>query len=260
MPTSATENRVAIVTGAADGIGAATATALAHSATRVLLTDIRENPLNERAQQLRTEGREIATCLADISDPLKCKEIVDAAIDTWGRLDILVNCAAIGTIRIGGTVESITPEDWLLAQATNLNALYHLSRLALPHLRLNATGGCIITLSSMGAYTTDPDRPSHAYSASKGGVTSLTSAMAASFGASGVRVNAVIPGLTRTRLTQDIRDSEHGLSERLRRIPLGRVAEPEEIAAAILFLCSEAASYISGAELIIDGGASCVSS
>src|SRR5262249_32489791 len=149
----------------------------------------------------------------------------DVAARAFGRLDVVLNNAGVGTMVVGGTVETIAMEHWDLAQDVNVRAMYLVSRAAIPHLR-GAGGGAIVTVASVSAFRASVERPPHAYAASKGAVLALTRAMAASYGRDRIRVNAICPGTIRTRLTADIvervaRDAAEGHG-----IPLGRVGEP----------------------------------
>jgi NAD(P)-dependent dehydrogenase (short-subunit alcohol dehydrogenase family) len=174
-------------------------------------------------------------------------------VRAFGRLDVVLNNAGVGTMVVGGTVESIGLDHWDLAQDVNVRAIYLVSRAAVPHMR--GDGGAIVNIASVSAFRGSVERPSHAYAASKGAVLSLTRAMAASYGRDRIRVNAICPGTIRTRLTADIVERAEQAAQEGHGIPLGRVGEPEDIAKCALFLASEEASFISGAQIIVDGGA-----
>ena len=148
-------------------------------------------------------GGSAVTVVADLAKPEDCAAVVEAAVRAHGRIDVLFNNAGVGTMVVGGTVETIDLEHWDLAQDVNVRAMYLTSRAALPHLRA-AGGGAIINTASVSAFVGRAERPTHAYAASKGAVLSLTRAMAVSFGRDKIRVNAICPGLIRTRLTRDI--------------------------------------------------------
>jgi NAD(P)-dependent dehydrogenase (short-subunit alcohol dehydrogenase family) len=254
METRRLDGKVAIITGSATGIGRATALVFSAAGARVALADVREPELQSTVAEVRRAGGEVVSVRADLARPEDCAAIVDAAVQTFGRIDVLVNNAGVGTMVVGGTVETIGLEQWDLAQDVNVRGIYLVSRAALPHLRA-AGGGAIVNISSVAAFRGTRARPSHAYAASKGAVLSLTRSMATSYGADGIRVNAICPGTIRTRLTADIveraeRDAREGAG-----IPIGRVGEPEDIARCALFLVSDDASFISGAHIVVDGGA-----
>jgi len=248
--------KVAIITGAATGIGRATALLFARAGARVALVDVRPTELADAlalVQGAAGPGAAVAIT-ADLARPDDCASAVARAVEAFGRLDILFNNAGIGTVVVGGTVETIDLGLWDLTQDVNVRAMYLLSRAALPHLRA-AGGGSIINTSSVSALTASRERPTHAYAASKGAVLALTRAMAVSFGRDRVRVNAICPGLIRSRLTADIVDAAEGAAADGLGIPIGRVGEPEDIAQCALFLASDAAAFITGTQIVVDGGA-----
>lgn len=251
--SGALKGKVAIITGAATGIGRASALLFARAGARVALADLREPELARTEADVRAAGGEVASITADLSRPDDCAAVVAAAVRAFGRLDVLLNNAGVGTMVVGGTVESITLEHWDLAQDVNVRAMYLVSRAAVPHMR--SAGGAIVNIASVSAFRGSMDRPSHAYAASKGAVLSLTRAMAASYGRDGIRVNAICPGTIRSRLTADIVDRVERAAKEGHGIPLGRVGEPEDIARCALFLASDDASFISGAHIVADGGA-----
>jgi meso-butanediol dehydrogenase/(S,S)-butanediol dehydrogenase/diacetyl reductase len=247
------EGRVAIITGAATGIGRASAVLFARAGARVALADVRPEELAAAAAEVRAAGGEATTIAADLGQPDDCAAVVEGAVRAFGRLDVLLNNAGVGTMVVGGTVESIALERWDLALDVNVRAIYLVSRAAVPHMR--GRGGAIVNISSVSAFRGSVERPSHAYAASKGAVLALTRAMAASYGRDGIRVNAICPGVIRTRLTAHIVDGAERAAKEGRGIPLGRVGEPEDIARCALFLASDDASFVSGAALVADGGA-----
>jgi NAD(P)-dependent dehydrogenase (short-subunit alcohol dehydrogenase family) len=255
MPERATlRGKVALVTGAATGIGRASALLFARAGARVALADVRGPELERTAADLRAAGGETTSIVADLARPGDCAAVAEATVRAFGRLHVLLNNAGVGTMVVGGTVETITLEHWDLAQDVNVRAMYLVSGAAVPHMR-EAGGGAIVNISSVSAFRGSVQRPTHAYAASKGAVLALTSAMAASYGRDGIRVNAICPGTIRTRLTADIVDRAERAAREGHGIPLGRVGEPEDIAQCALFLASDGASFISGAHIVVDGGA-----
>jgi NAD(P)-dependent dehydrogenase (short-subunit alcohol dehydrogenase family) len=252
--SGALNGKVAIITGAATGIGRASALLFARAGARVALVDVREPELARTEADVRAAGGEAMALAADLVQPDDCAAVVTRAVRGFGRLDVLLNNAGVGTMVVGGTVESISLEHWDLAQDVNVRAIYLVSRAAVPALR-GAGGGAIVNIASVSAFHGSVDRPTHAYAASKGAVLALTRAMAASYGRDGIRVNAICPGTIRTRLTADIVERVERSAKEGHGIPLGRVGEPEDIARCALFLASDDASFISGAALVADGGA-----
>jgi NAD(P)-dependent dehydrogenase (short-subunit alcohol dehydrogenase family) len=252
--SGALRDKVAVITGAATGIGRASALLFARAGARVALADAREPELARTAADVRAAGGEAAPIVADLACPDECAAVIAGAVRAFGRLDVLLNNAGVGTMVVGGTVETITLEQWDLAQDVNVRAMYLVTRAAVPHLRA-AGGGAIVNVASVSAFRGSVGRPSHAYAASKGAVLALTRVMAASYGRDGIRVNAICPGTIRTRLTADIVDRVEREAKEGHGIPLGRVGEPEDIARCALFLASDDASFISGAHIVADGGA-----
>src|SRR5882724_2049741 len=235
--SGALKGKVAVITGAATGIGRASALLFARAGARVMLADSREPELARTEADVRAAGGEAASLVADLGRPDLCAAVVETALRAFGRLDVLLNNAGVGTMVVGGTVESIEIERWDLAQDVNVRAIYLLSRAAVPKMR--GDGGAIVNISSVSAFRGSMERPSHAYAASKGAVLALTRAMAASYGRDRIRVNAICPGTIRTRLTADIierverevaegvdqRHADRGRRRRARRRDL-RAAQP----------------------------------
>jgi NAD(P)-dependent dehydrogenase (short-subunit alcohol dehydrogenase family) len=248
------DGRVAIITGAATGIGRATALLFAQAGARLILADVRAEELAQTAAAVRGVGGDPVAVTADLAKAEGCAAVVAAADQAAGRLDVLFNNAGVGTMVVGGTVETIELERWDLAQDVNVRGIYLVSRAAVPLMRWSG-GGSIINTASVSAFRGSASRPSHAYAASKGAVLALTHAMAASYGSDRIRVNAICPGTIRTRLTADIIDRVEREVAAGRHIPLGRVGEPEDIARCALFLASDDAAWISGTHIVVDGGA-----
>jgi NAD(P)-dependent dehydrogenase (short-subunit alcohol dehydrogenase family) len=248
----ALDGRVGIITGAATGIGRATAFAFARAGARLVVTDVREDELARTIDALGA-GKDVVSLAADLVQPEACSAVVAKAVSTFGRVDVLFNNAGVGTMVVGGTVETIDLELWDLAQDVNVRAMYLVSRAAVPAMR-TVGGGSIINTSSVSAFRGSTSRPSHAYAASKGAVLALTHAMAASYGRDRIRVNAICPGTIRTRLTADFIERAERDAAEGRGIPLGRVGEPEDIAGCALFLASDDSAWISGTEIVVDGG------
>jgi meso-butanediol dehydrogenase/(S,S)-butanediol dehydrogenase/diacetyl reductase len=250
-----TSRKVAIVTGAGSGIGAATARLLAEQGWSLVLCGRRVEPLEHLAAQI---GARAAP--GDVADAEVVAGIVERAVTELGRIDGLVLNAGIV---IEGSVESIEPEEWDRTLRTNLTAPYLMARAAMPHLR--DTRGAVVSVSSIGALQAAP--ASVAYAASKAGLVMLSQSMALDHGREGIRVNCVCPGWTRSEMSdEDMRTfgAPRGLSvdaanaHATALVPAGRAAEPREIAEAIAWLLSPRASYVNGAVLTVDGGTSVV--
>ncbi len=251
--------KVALITGGTVGIGLATAHAFVREGARVLIVgrDAAAGAATVATIAAAWGADTIRYHQADVARDEDCAAAVAAAVAAFGGLTIVVANAAVGTRTIGGTVESITPDEWELAYRTNLGGTVAICRAALPHLRL-AGGGAIVLTSSISALIGTTGRPTHAYAATKGAILALTRAMAVSYGPERIRVNALIPGLIRTRLTIDLLDDPERAARAVAGIPLGFAGEPEDIAAAALFLASDEARFVTGATLVVDGGATVV--
>jgi NAD(P)-dependent dehydrogenase (short-subunit alcohol dehydrogenase family) len=252
------EGKAAIITGAATGIGRASALLFARAGAVLALADVREAELQRTVADVAAAGGTAVAIAADLARPEDCARVVEAAVRAHGRLDVLFNNAGVGTMVVGGTVETIPLDAWDLAMDVNVRAMYLVSRAAIPALRA-AGGGSIVNTASVSAFQGSPTRPTHAYAASKGAVLALTRAMAVSCGPDRIRVNAICPGLIRTRLTADIADAAARRAAAGEGVPLGRVGEPEDIARCALFLASDDSSFITGTEIVVDGGARALS-
>jgi len=236
------EGMAAIVTGAAGGIGRAAVAALAGRGARVLAVDRREE-VGEIAAGPSEGGAEVVARTVDVTAPAEVEAMVAAAVERFGRLDVLVNNA--GATGIPATIAEQDPAAFERVFAINVGGVFLGMKYAMPHLAADG-GGAIVNVSSVTAVRPLPGLG--AYSASKEAVVSLTRVAALEGAAAGVRVNAVLPGPTATRMI-----GEQDFSSD---VPLGRAAAPEEPAAAICFLASPAASFITGEALLVDGGMS----
>ena len=235
-----------IVTGAASGIGRATAERFSKEGANVVLADIADD-LNEVAGTL-PDDRTLAV-KTDVSKSKEVDALIEKTVERFGRLDVLVNNAGIAPM---GGISDLSDEEWQSTLDVDLNSVFYASRSAIPHLK-KSKGSIVNTASVSG---TGGDWGLTAYNAAKGGVVNLTRSMALDLGESGVRVNSVCPSMTRTGLTEDMMDDDELISAFEKRIPLGRVCEPEEVAAVIAFLASEDASFVTGTNMSVDGGVS----
>jgi meso-butanediol dehydrogenase / (S,S)-butanediol dehydrogenase / diacetyl reductase len=238
-------DKVVIVTGAGSGIGAATARRFAEAGAAVVLAGRTPAKLRRVAGEL-PEARTLVHAV-DVSDCGAVLALIDATVERFGRIDVLVNNAGIAST---GAIDEAPLEDWDRVMATDVSGVLYCMRVAAPFLK--ATKGCVINVSSVSGL--GGDWGMSFYNTAKGAVTNLTRAAALDFGPAGVRVNAVCPSLTRSDMTEDMLDDEALMQRFCERIPLGRAAEPEEVAAVIAFLASDDARFITGANIPVDGG------
>lgn len=238
-------DKVVLVTGAASGIGAATAKRFAREGARLVLVDIAD--LGETQEAIG--GQDVLAISADVSIAAQARDMVNQAVSHFGKLDVLVNNAGVYA---GGDPAEISDEDWRKVIATDLDGVFYGCRAAVPHLA--KTKGSIVNTASVSG--TGGDWNTLPYNAAKGGVVNFTRSLAMDLGSRGIRVNAVCPSLTRTGMTKDTFEDPEALAKFAERIPLGRPCEPEEVAAVIAFLASDDASFITGANIPVDGGVS----
>jgi NAD(P)-dependent dehydrogenase (short-subunit alcohol dehydrogenase family) len=241
-------DKVAIVTGASSGLGVAFATGLAEAGADIVLGARRADKLADTAKLVAAAGRRSAVAATDVASPADCQALVNAAIDTFGRVDILVNNAGVGTA-VPATRE--TPEQFRQVIDINLNGCFWMAQACA---RVMKPGSSIVNISSVLGITT-AGLPQAAYSASKAGLLGLTRDLAQQWsGRKGIRVNAIAPGFFASEMTEQYLPGY--MAEQLRRAPLGRAGEAAELTAAVLFLASDAGSYITGQTLVVDGGLS----
>lgn len=238
--------KTVIITGAATGIGAATARLFSNEGANVIVNGRRPDALNESVAALPAE-RTLAHP-GDASDPKTCAALVQAAVERFGRLHVLVNNAAVVAM---GDAEATSEAEFRRVMDVNVGGYFLMAKAAMPELK--KTRGCIVMTSSVSGL--GGDWGMLAYNTSKGAVSNMVRAMAMDHGKDGVRVNAVNPSMTDTRMTKDFQN-DAVLARFKDRIPLGRIAEPEDIAAVIAFLASDDARFVTGVNLPVDGGLS----
>jgi NAD(P)-dependent dehydrogenase (short-subunit alcohol dehydrogenase family) len=243
---------VALVTGGATGIGFATALALGRDGARVVLAGLPGSPLPEAVDALVADGIDAIAVEADVGRAADAERAVAAAVEAYGRLDALVNCAGTSAVAPLATMDEA---DWDRVFDTNVRGVFLMSRAAIPALAASGDGA-IVNVASQLALAAVPGFS--AYCASKAAVLHLTRCMALELLPSGVRVNAVCPGGVDTPLLQrafpDGRGPQGTLDDLVAAHPIGRLGRPEEVAAAIRFLVSAEASFVVGAGLVVDGG------
>jgi NAD(P)-dependent dehydrogenase (short-subunit alcohol dehydrogenase family) len=240
------DDKVAVVTGASSGLGVAFATALADAGADLVLAARRADRLEGTRRLVEERGRRALAVTADVSQPEEAQAVIDAAIQGLGRVDVLVNNAGRGTA-VPSTRE--TPEQFRAVIDINLSGCYWMAQASG---RVMQPGSAIINVASVAALTSG-GLPQAAYSASKAGLIGLTRDLAVQWtGRKGIRVTALAPGFFPSEMTDQFPDGY--LESQLPRIPAGRTGDPAELAAALVFLASPAAGYITGTTLIVDGG------
>ena len=245
-------DKVAIITGAGGGIGRATAILFAQEGAKVVVVDYVPQGGLETVEMITRNGGEAIFVETDVSKAAAVEKMVRTAVDTYGRIDILFNNAAI---TIPASVVDATEEVWDKTMEVDLKGVFLPSKYAIPHIIKGGGGSVINTASMCGLVASTNQAP---YSAAKGGVIALTRQMAIDYAAHNIRVNSICPSEVRTPMflgfINRAPDPEKKMQELVARIPLGRVAEPDEIAHAALFLASDESSYVTGVTLPVDGG------
>jgi len=241
------KGRVALVTGGGTGICRGIALAFAAHGCDVAITSRKAEHLEPTVAELRSTGRRALAKVADVRDPTAVNDVVSATVAELGRLDILVNGAAGNFICLA---ENLSPNGFGTVVDIDLKGTFHVSRAALPHLRAN--GGSILNISATLQYLGTIGQ-SHA-AAAKAGIDSLTQTLACEWGPYGIRVNGIAPGPIEG--TEGVRrlTNEQSRESALRQCPLGRMGTIDDVAKASLYLCSDAASFVNGVTLVVDGG------
>ncbi len=246
--------KVALVTGGASGIGGAACRLFAaHGAAGVVIADINDEAGQTLAAELGKGGVKVVFEHLDVSDEPGWARVMDGVRSLFGRLDVLVNNAGRGGPLSRPTVEHTTVEGWEVTFATNARGVFLGIKHAVPLMRA-AGGGSIINTASV--YAIVGDDFGTAYAASKGAVRALSKTAAIQYASEGIRVNAVFPGFVETPMTRNFHSQPGVREKRTAMTPLGRLAQPDDIAWGILFLATDESRYMTGSELVIDGGVS----
>jgi len=245
------KDKVALITGAASGIGRETALLFAQEGASVLCVDIQLEGAEHTVRDIAKAGGAAATCRADVASASDCEAMIAAAERQFGKLNVLFNNAGI-MHSDDGTSEGTSEDTWDLTMNINLKGVFLGCKYGIPALR-RAGGGSVINTASFVAHL-GAATPQVAYTASKGGVLALTRELAVIHARENIRVNALCPGPLRTELLMKFLDTEEKKQRRLVHIPMGRFGEAREMAQAALFLASDASSYMTGAEFLVDGG------
>ncbi|MCL4113958.1 UNVERIFIED_CONTAM: hypothetical protein GTU68_035261 [Idotea baltica] len=245
------KGKVALITGAGNGIGKETALLFANEGAKVVLVDIKQEDVKNVVAMIKKRGQMAASIQADVSKAADCEKMVSFAEATYGKLDILFNNAGIMHGDDGNAMQT-EEEVWDLTMDINVKGVFFGCKYGIPAL-LRSGGGSIINTASfvaiVGAAT-----PQIAYTASKGAVQAMTRELAVIHARENVRVNALCPGPLKTELLMSFLNTEEKKQRRLVHVPMGRFGEAHEIAAAVLFLASDESSYVTGTDMIVDGG------
>jgi len=239
--------KVALVTGGGRGIGRAVALALADAGADVVVAVSRDiNAAEAVAEEIRAKGRRALARQTDVSSGVATEELVTAVVADLGRIDILVNNAGITR---DGLIMRMSEEDWDAVLDVNLKGTFNCTKAAVKRM-VRQRSGRIVNVTSIMGITGNGGQAN--YAASKAGIIGLTKSTAKEVGSRGITCNAVAPGWVQTQMTEHL--PEAVAEQALKQISLGRLGQPEDIAGAVLFLCSEASSYITGQVLVVDGG------
>ncbi|MGA8741681.1 MAG: glucose 1-dehydrogenase [Terracidiphilus sp.] len=245
------ENKVALVTGAASGLGLATAKAFAESGAAVVLADWNEKAAHSAADELTAQGYTTLAIACDVSDDTQVEAMVEQTVAKFGRLDAAYNNAGVQNV-LAETADS-PRDDYDRVMAINLRGVWSCMKFELQQMRKQGSGA-IVNCSSLGGLVGGPERGT--YHAAKHGVLGLTKSAALEYAARGIRINAACPGLIWTPMADQMVACGQGeaLNAMLKSVPMGRYGRAEEIADVVLWLCSQAASYVTGQSISVDGG------
>ncbi len=246
------KDKVAIVTGASSGIGRAAALLFAREGARVVVAARRKRELDELVEEIARHGGEALSFAGDVREEKFARDLVMTAEGAWGRVDIGFNNAA--TLAGMGPTCDLAAADWRTAIDTNLTSAFFAAKYQLPAMLKRSAGSLIFTSSFVGHTAAFPGTA--AYAATKAGLIGLTQALAVEFGARGIRVNALLPGGTDTPMAREMNGTPEALAQVASLHALKRIAQPEELAQAALFLASDSSSFMTGAAMLVDGGVS----
>jgi NAD(P)-dependent dehydrogenase (short-subunit alcohol dehydrogenase family) len=245
--------RTVLVTGAGSGIGRTTALAFAAEGAHVVVAGRRREPLDETVRLIEAQGGKALAVTADVARTADVQALVDAAVDRFGSLDVAVNNA--GVFRGGEPLAELSEDDWHTQLDINVTGVFLALQAEIRQMRTQPAGGAIVNIAStFGAHSRHPGVA--AYAATKAAVSVLTRGAALDHIRDGVRINAVSPGATDTPMSLHAGETEADRAERVRsELPLGRISATEEVAAAVLYLASDAAASVVGTDLVVDSGA-----
>jgi 3-oxoacyl-[acyl-carrier protein] reductase len=247
------DGKVAIVTGASGGIGEATSRLFASEGASVAMVARNPKNLEKIVSELKKEGKKVASVLGDIADEKEVQNIVEQTLRQFGRIDILINNAAM----VNDPIQFHTMTDKVIHELidTNLMGTFRMTRAVLP-IMMEQKAGVIVNVASVAGMKAVEKVPLAVYSSTKAGIIMFTKSIALEYGQYNIRVNCVCPGAVRSRFLQPYLNDEHAREVLNSMHPLGRIGEPQDVANAMLYLVSDASSWVTGSVLIVDGGVS----
>jgi NAD(P)-dependent dehydrogenase (short-subunit alcohol dehydrogenase family) len=244
--------KVCVITGTGGAMGRASALTFAREGASVVGCDVAVEPAAETVESVRVAGGEMVSVQpCRLTDPAQCAALVELAIDTYGRIDVLFNLAGRSHF---GPIEDVTDEDWDAARREEVDLIFYLTRAAWPHLR--ASSGVVVNMASLNGQLSFKSLASLSHTTNKAGILGMTRQLAFEGSSHGIRVNSISPGLIESGATRAHLDAGEGgfAQEMVDRTLLGRLGQPEDVANLALFLATDESSYITGVDIVIDGG------
>src|SRR6476620_9670063 len=244
------EEKVCVITGTGGSMGRESALAFAREGASVVGCDVTVEAAKDTVEIVRGAGGEMVSMHpCDLSQPADCQALVDLALNTFGRIDVLFNLAAVAYFN---RLEDITDEEWDRARRGEVDLVFYLTRAAWPHLKVG--GGTVVNMASLNASLSFKILPSLAHTTNKAGIIGMSRQLALEGREHGIRANSISPGLIESNATLDQLNDPKWAREMLGKTLLGRLGRPEEVASVALFLASDDSSYVTGTDIVVDGG------